>query len=35
VVGRAFVITWPIDRWSILSDHPETFGDVPDAVPAG
>jgi signal peptidase I len=35
VVGRAFVITWPVDRWSILSDHPETFGDVPDAPPAG
>jgi signal peptidase I len=35
VVGRAFVITWPIDRWSFVSDHPETFGDVPDAVPTG
>ena len=35
VVGRAFVITWPIDRWTILGDHPETFGDVPEAAPAG
>jgi signal peptidase I len=35
VVGRAFVITWPIDRWTILDDHPQTFGDVPDPSPAG
>lgn len=25
VVGRAFVISWPIDRWTWLSDHPEVF----------
>lgn len=31
VVGRAFVITWPVDRWTTLGDFPETFGRVPDA----
>jgi signal peptidase I len=25
VVGRAFVISWPITRWTFLSDYPETF----------
>ncbi|NEN04938.1 signal peptidase I [Diaminobutyricibacter tongyongensis] len=25
VVGKAFAITWPADRWSWLSSHPETF----------
>ncbi|WP_052460745.1 signal peptidase I [Microbacterium gorillae] len=29
VVGRAFVITWPVERWSLLSDHPDVFADVP------
>jgi signal peptidase I len=29
VVGRAFVITWPADRWSVLS----RYGDEWDAVP--
>jgi signal peptidase I len=31
VTGRAFVISWPIDRWSWLSNHPETFTGVPSA----
>jgi signal peptidase I len=25
VVGRAFVITWPISRWSVLGNFPEVF----------
>jgi signal peptidase I len=29
VVGRAFVITWPISRWAPLSDYPTTFSGVP------
>ncbi|MFJ2980370.1 signal peptidase I [Curtobacterium sp. NPDC087082] len=29
VVGRAFVTTWPVSRWAVLSRH----GDVWDAVP--
>ncbi|MET0590994.1 MAG: signal peptidase I [Naasia sp.] len=28
VVGRAFVVSWPLDRWSWLSDYPEVFRDV-------
>jgi signal peptidase I len=28
VVGRAFVITWPIGRWSGLGDYPLTFDGV-------
>ncbi len=37
VVGRAFVISWPIDRWSWLSNHSEAFLNVPlpPALPAG
>lgn len=31
VVGRAFVISWPTDRWSWLSDYPETFEGIPSA----
>jgi signal peptidase I len=40
VVGRAFVSIWPVDRWTWLSDYPETFAKVPaqdkahDKVPA-
>ena len=30
VVGRAFVITWPLDRIEWLSNPSETFADVPD-----
>lgn len=25
VVGRAFVITWPISRWTVLDDYPSVF----------
>lgn len=32
VVGRAIVITWPIDRWTWLGDYPLTFADVPKAT---
>jgi len=28
VVGRAIVITWPVDRWTWLDDYPLTFADV-------
>ena len=24
-VGRAFVVSWPIDHWAWLDDHPATF----------
>lgn len=35
VVGRAFVITWPLDRLGLIDEHHEVFGGVPDvaAVP--
>ena len=29
VVGRAFVIVWPINRWQILGHYPEVFKKVP------
>ena len=29
VVGRAFVVSWPLSHWQYLSDYPETFGGVP------
>jgi len=29
VVGRAFVVSWPISHWSWLSDYPSTFSGVP------
>ncbi|MCU1474451.1 MAG: family signal peptidase [Amnibacterium sp.] len=28
VVGRAFVISWPLGRWSVLSNYPDTFAGV-------
>jgi signal peptidase I len=34
VVGRAFVITWPFDRFGTLDFHHEVFGAVPDAEDA-
>jgi len=30
VVGRAFVVSWPINHWQILGNYPEVFADVPD-----
>ena len=30
VVGRAFVITWPLDRFGLLEFHHEVFVSVPD-----
>lgn len=31
VVGRAIVISWPMDRWKWLENYPEVFSDVPEA----
>ena len=31
VVGRALVISWPLDRWSWLGDYPEVFRGVEEA----
>jgi signal peptidase I len=31
VVGRAFVVSWPLNHWQYLSNFPETFGGVPAA----
>jgi signal peptidase I len=28
VTGKALIISWPIDRWSVLSNYPATFRDV-------
>lgn len=30
-VGRAFVISWPVNRWTFFDDYPKGFGgaDVP------
>ncbi|BDV30829.1 signal peptidase I [Microbacterium terricola] len=33
VVGRAFLVTWPFDRFGLLDEHHEVFTGVPD--PAG
>lgn len=30
VVGKAFLITWPMSSWAWLDNYPETFADVPD-----
>jgi signal peptidase I len=30
VVGRAFITTWPVSRWSVLSRHGEVWDAVPD-----
>lgn len=35
VVGHAFVITWPSERWSWISSYPDTFADVPAASSSG
>ena len=29
VVGRAFVVSWPVSRWSYLTDYPDVFDGVP------
>jgi len=29
VVGRAFVVSWPVSHWQYLTDYPDTFGGVP------
>lgn len=29
VVGRAFLITWPLDRFGMLDFHPEVFAGIP------
>jgi signal peptidase I len=31
VVGRAFVISWPMDRWTWLGNYPDTFLGVPSS----
>ncbi len=28
VTGKALVISWPINRWTVLSNYPATFADV-------
>jgi len=33
VVGRALLISWPVDRWTWLDNYPVTFADV-DTAPA-
>jgi signal peptidase I len=35
LVGRAFVITWPFDRFGTIDFHHDVFGGVPDAAEAG
>jgi signal peptidase I len=31
VVGRAMIVTWPLDRWAVLGNYPVTFAGVTDA----
>jgi signal peptidase I len=31
VVGRAFVISWPLNRWTWLDDYPDVFRGVEDS----
>ncbi len=35
VVGRAFVITWPFDRFGLLDFHHDSFAGVPDPIGEG
>ena len=35
VVGRAFLITWPLDRFGLLDFHHDVFAGVPDPVAEG
>ena len=34
VVGRAFVITWPLNRFGAIDTHHEVFAGVPEPTPA-
>lgn len=33
VVGRAFLITWPLDRFGLIDFHHDVFAGVPEATP--
>lgn len=33
VVGRAFVVTWPVDRWEGLGNYPDVFRGIPNREP--
>jgi signal peptidase I len=35
VVGRAFLVTWPLDRFGMLDFHAEVFAGVPDPEATG
>jgi signal peptidase I len=35
VVGRAFLVTWPFDRFGFLDFHHDVFASVPDPEPEG
>lgn len=35
VEGRAAVVAWPLDHWSILGNYPDVFGSVPEPAGAG
>lgn len=30
IVGRAFVLSWPVNRWKWLDNYPDVFKDVPN-----
>jgi len=32
VVGRAMIITWPLERWTVLGNYPVTFDGVDEAT---
>jgi len=34
VVGKAWVISWPAERWDVLSNFPTVFHDIPDSPPS-
>ena len=35
VVGSAFVITWPLNRFGVLDFHHDVFAGVPDPAEEG
>jgi signal peptidase I len=35
LVGRAFLVTWPLDRFGLLDFHHDVFAGVPDVEPEG